>query len=751
MMRKYIIVTILCTLLHIVGVAKTTRNVTLTFNASDFNMETIDGKLHITSSVHTVVFHSDTLSPAMPFVCVNVLIGPNDEYAGVKTMTNETLLQSDVELPPNPIPIPTNFTGIVRQPDAAFNSPFDPSEKIEYTGTLEMGGYRFVSFLLCPFRYEPSGGKLFLNTQINISLSVKNNAKTAGNHNIMTSEYIREDVGSMVVNPDCVELLYPVSLGLHRDQNSSIRYLIVTCDSLKNEFQRLADWKTMKGYKAKVITVEDISGSNPISPLIIKQKLAEIYEDTSGSLQYVLLGGDENIVPVQNCYAETTTNDGTETANSSCDIFYACLNTMNWDGDEDGIYGEVNDDNVDLTMHFAISRLPVQNVSNAQNVIDRIIGYEKNPSTDYWKNDFLMCGADYYKPDSVTVSTFQLASENMYAQYVTPTGWNGGKFRFYDTFTDCDTLGANYNVTGTNLTTELGKGYSFVNVNAHGWTQGWMLEAPGYYTSTHASSQTINGYSTIFTQACDVNKLVNYALGSTFINNPNCNVIALYGCSDLGIRHGDGSIGKSEEYCGKVMQKLFTGNTHFGKSVRETKSSFLANCSAYNSTRWLYLFMNPLCDPETPIYTESPDRFSPSCMIGGTSNSFSLTPNNVNYDICIMSRLDKGASYYYTNNSFYGTTFSGIPNESIVCVTATNYVPFRSIYGSYVKLQNESLADNLNVMAYELSIGSSVDNTRNSGPVTVENGKSVISTMNGVTIQNDFEVKLGASLEIIHY
>ena len=621
MMRKYTIITILCTLLNVVVVAQTTRNVTLTFNASDFNMEAIDGKLHISSSVHPVVFHNDTLSPAMPFVCVNVLIGPNDQYVGVETTTNETLLQSNVELPPNPIPIPTNFTGIMRQPVTTFDSTFYPTEKIEYTGTHEMGGYRFVSFLLCPFRYEPSGGKLFLNTQIDISLSVKNNTKTAGNHNIMTSEYIREDVGSMVVNPDCVELLYPVSLGLHRDQTSPIRYLIVTCDSLKNEFQRLADWKTIKGYKAQVITVEDISGSNPISPLMIKQKLAEIYEDTSGALQYVLFGGAESIVPVQNCYSENDFYEGTETANSSCDIFYACLNTMNWDGDGDGKYGEVGD-NVDLTMHFAISRLPVQNVSNAQNVINRIIGYEKNPNTDNWNDDFLMCGADFYKPDSVTVSRFQLASENMYAQYVTPTGWNGGKFRFYDTFTD-HLLGANYDVTRPNLITELSKGYSFVNVNSHGWVQGWLLEpSPAFYTSENADSQTINGYSTIFTQACDVNKLVNYALGSTFINNPNCNVIALYGCSDLGIGHGDGSIGKSEEYCGKVMQKLFTGNTHFGKSVREAKASFLPNCSSYNSNRWLYLFMNPLCDPETPIYTELPNRFSHSCMIGGTSNVF---------------------------------------------------------------------------------------------------------------------------------
>ena len=128
-----------------------------------------------------------------------------------------------------------------------------------------------------------------------------------------------------------------------------------------------------------------------------------------------------------------------------------------------------------------------------------------------------------------------------------------------------------------------------------------------------------------------------------------------------------------------------------------------------------------------------------------------FSPGNINYDVCIMSRLDKGASYYYTISTSSYSTFSSIPNESMICMTSPNYVPFRSIYGSSVKLQNESLADNLNVMAYELSIGSNVDSTRDPGPVTVENGESVISTNNGVTIQNNFEVKLGASLEIIHF
>ena len=50
--------------------------------------------------------------------------------------------------------------------------------------------------------------------------------------------------------------------------------------------------------------------------------------------------------------------------------------------------------------------------------------------------------------------------------------------------------------------------------------------------------------------------------------------------------------------------------------------------------------------------------------------------------------------------------------------------------------------------ATNIYIGSNVTNDRAQGPVVVENGKSTIRGKNGVTIENDFEVKLGATVEI---
>ena len=84
----------------------------------------------------------------------------------------------------------------------------------------------------------------------------------------------------------------------------------------------------------------------------------------------------------------------------------------------------------------------------------------------------------------------------------------------------------------------------------------------------------------------------------------------------------------------------------------------------------------------------------------------------------------------------------------MVCITLPQKVPFRSIIGSSVYLQNESLSDNLNVTPDYTYIGSHVKNDRDEGPVFVENWSSTIETRYGATIDGNFEVRLGASLEI---
>ena len=81
-------------------------------------------------------------------------------------------------------------------------------------------------------------------------------------------------------------------------------------------------------------------------------------------------------------------------------------------------------------------------------------------------------------------------------------------------------------------------------------------------------------------------------------------------------------------------------------------------------------------------------------------------------------------------------------------MTSPNRIAYQAIHGGEVKLQNEVLDNNMDVIASEIIIGSNVAVDREQGPVSLENGYSILSSGFGTTIYNDFEVKLGATSEI---
>ncbi len=68
--------------------------------------------------------------------------------------------------------------------------------------------------------------------------------------------------------------------------------------------------------------------------------------------------------------------------------------------------------------------------------------------------------------------------------------------------------------------------------------------------------------------------------------------------------------------------------------------------------------------------------------------------------------------------------------------------------GNSVFLQNETIINNLPIFSTTTYAGSDVTTSKPQGPVSIEKGK-VTNKCNGtVTIKNNFEVKMGAELEI---
>lgn len=93
-------------------------------------------------------------------------------------------------------------------------------------------------------------------------------------------------------------------------------------------------------------------------------------------------------------------------------------------------------------------------------------------------------------------------------------------------------------------------------------------------------------------------------------------------------------------------------------------------------------------------------------------------------------------------------TFTNLTDEYSICITKTGYVPYVAKCGNTVYMQNESINGNYEVFSNQTIAGSNVTTNKPNGPVEINKGNTRIKGTNGVTINDSFEVKNGASIEI---
>lgn len=769
-MRRYIYTYILSFFAPLLLNAQIVRTISLEYNEKDFDITDTEGFVYLGTNKYTAILKSDTSAPALPYICLNVLIGSDESFIEFTSNYTESILREKIIIAPNPQELFANENIIIPKYSLPllYTKSNYPDLQIEYTGTHMTNGYKFLTFLVCPFRYDFINKILYLNSRIDLNIqlnSPKNTLIPVSNKTILNQKLKNKD--SFFINEEHKDLLYKDEFEQVVSKNNTTedfpyKYLIITTNSLKEEFERLVQWKSTKGVKAKVLTVEDIYSTDThtdrSNQLKIKYAIKDYYEPYKRGIEYVLLGGDKNHVPVEMCYIQTTIHDSITHDTTPADLYYSSFTNMDWDNDRDGQSAELNEVD-DLTPDVAIARLPAQNSSEVAEMINRIIDYERNANTNNWDNSMLLSGVQAHDTVYVNgrvVSDAEMQTDSMFTRYINPF-WQGNVFRFYDTFTNHTSLGAGYDVTSYNLQQEFIKGYSFAIVNTHGESIRWNMETLPKYSRTNASNLYNPHYTIFSTTACHTNAF-DYnndpCLGVAFMQNENGGALAYYGCSRESICHWVATaFGPDVEYMGLFYNNLFNSESNcLGEAFRNSKLDLCANYNSYNSYRWMHLALNILGDPEMPVYKDIPSTI-PNVSVYFDGSNLSCTSGVERPMLCLMSKYDDGNSFYYYN---YGhgspnvsdNVFHQMFGEYSFCLTKKGYLPTLAVIGNTVHLQNETLSGKNNVIAYHVQIGSNVTNQTSAGAVTIENGSTVITTHNDATITGEFEVKLGAEVEI---
>ena len=724
-MKRYFL--LLLSLLFCLGLFAETKNINLSFNKSDFIFENIGNSTSITSIVHPIYISNDTCLPALPMIPLSVQIENSQDFESLSYLHNDTLIGNNITIERNKPIITTNNDTLFYATNSGNVKNIFPENIVKYTGSSTIDGYKIISFLVCPFIYDTLNRELYLINNLSIEITLNSSEGKIKQTDNKSGKRMSRIVRNIVENKQGINII-PTPI-VHYD------YLIITNNLLKNSFQKLAKWKSVKGVRTKVLTVEEIDSIYNENSLQdkIKKAIKYYYDGDYIGLRYVLLGGDESVVPAHHTFIKIKNDKDTCVS----DVFYGCLDNLGWNNAMNvGIESIYN--NIDITADVIVSRLCVNTEYSANTQINRIIKYESQPDTTNWEDKILMTGA---MPE---INIYE-AGESTYNLYIGPY-WNGFQTRFYDTYTDfvgCE----NYNVAASLLKDEFEKGYTFVNMDFHGDSLNLKLETDRF---TYLDARYINNRknSIIITSACNTNdfSISPKCISEEFMRGANGGILAYLGSSQKGF------IGASFFFNRFIYEYLLTSeNQQLGDAYFFAKTMYSQmwdrNTNELNTYRYLYHSINLLGDPEMPVYLSKPKTFS-NVEITYDNGFISIETGIDSCKICVSSAEDD--LYYYIKENTNNTLLSNLNNLYYICITKPGYIPYVAQVGNEVFLQNEVIVDNKDIYSTKTYIGNNVTNTQEYGDVIIENGKTTITHTQGVHITKGFKVENGAEFIILN-
>lgn len=663
----------------------------ISFSLDDFSFENDDnGYVHIVSNDLNATYPESNV-PGLPSFSYNVAIPGDIKYLSSHPRYTKRLIRTNVQIAQSPLPTPTNaLSSSNLDTTHTYLESVYPVSNCQYAMASEWDNVKVLHFQLCPFVYNAIEKNLYFIDRIDLDITTCDDNLTASRSCINNDV---EVLKKLVANADVAESILSNTAKAQVQDGERVDYVIITSNALKEAFEPLLKWKKMKGIYAEIATIESIETKfrGYDTQFAIKCYLYELYH--RNSLKYALLGGDDTVVPARRCYGRINTSEGVKIDSViPTDMYYACYGgDFTWDGNGNGVFGETND-NLNLAQSVYVSRVPVRTPSDVEAFVNKLMKYEKNPK---WTNKMLMVGnAIGGLVSGTTMSDAEAKGDNLYENYINPY-WQGERYKLYDTATDFPG-GSDYDFTAENLSYQISQGYNFIDIITHGNQVAWATEYYPYnadkYDSTLGSNQTNDVGTIITTTACFTNAfdssyggrtpaedfIQDPCLSESLIRNAQSGVIAYLGCSREGLLYGKSAdLGLTMKYETYFYKNLFDSefsNKNFAKIVSASKAALVQNCSNDGPYRWTLYGLNPIGDPEMPIFTEEPKTLNCSVLTSG-QKAVTVLAGQDGCRICVMSNADNGESYYQVKEDVSSATFYDFPTNSSLCVTKPGYIP----------------------------------------------------------------------------
>lgn len=569
--------------------------------------------------------------PLVPVANAQILLPPASVVNSIHVLSyKEASLEGNYVIKPAGNPMTFSSLGQPHSVPEMDHNIYSSVEK--YPGTLCSGysiqscrGYQILLLKVYPLQYIPALGKVQYYQEIDVVV----NTVATGMHSPMYRglQKDRTLVENMVDNPDMLgayELkatgssegdITPASM---TNASESYSFLIITNSTLAPTFQLLADHRNTTGIETVVICTEDILADSDYigddDQDTIRNFIIDAY--INWSIDYVLLGGDDEIIPHRGCYGWVNTSpDPTADDDIPTDLYYAGLDG-DWDDDGDGIFGEKiansTAEESDLYAEVFVGRAPVNSIIQAQTFKNKVMFFEANPRPKHVTLHGQVDSSGPYYLDDIKNGDHGPHVAPGVESYI-PSTYN--ITRLYES--------RGHAITKAIWETEIANNTLFVNHGGHGLVQSYMINETNPYVDTDADDVLNTYYPIHLSIACysgafdgrttDATPPYSYVpdkdcIAEEYITNPNGGMVACI----LNSRYGWFLTGDVSAYSGELdnefYDQLFNNNIYYiGKTLQKAKEEFAVDVLTpdpwgdHEVYRWVLFEWNLLGDPTMKI------------------------------------------------------------------------------------------------------------------------------------------------------
>jgi hypothetical protein len=520
--------------------------------------------------------------PLMPYRAATILLPEGAVLKDVKVHHGKPIVQEGFDIPWGQEPC--TFSG--SQPEKVGPNPsiynsnsWYPKKMFEVTGVSSFRGYQILNVLLFPVQYQPKAGTVKFYEKMTVEVQFGKGMKNKLYRGLSADT---QDVSGFVDNPEVTSTYDGGGTPLATEE-----YIIVTSSTLESTFQTLANHKANFVNGASVYDTSWIYSN--YTGVDNQEKIRNFIIDkyTNNGTKYVLLGGDTGVVPYRGFYISSGGYTDTDMA---ADMYYGHLDG-NWNDDGDSRYAEPGEE--DWYAEVAVGRAPVDNTTEAQAFVDKVIAYEQMSKPDVGSNKrvcfhesrvqsgnspdarCLAWNCDDWIPGDYTID--YVFEEN---QTITKTVWRNA-----------------FNA-GPIVVVHIGHGNTTLyHINYElGGTVNWTTsDCPSFANTFFPWTTSVACISGEF-EASD-------CLAEEYVKASSGAIGAIYN-DNYGWFSSLNACQYSGEFCEMEVRACWSDGLDKLGELRDKSRYYLAGSASGNATyRWCYYERNLMGDPETPCLT----------------------------------------------------------------------------------------------------------------------------------------------------